>query len=54
LTGKWKETGKGLQSTFGWLKRLRGSTATDPSKFGHFGQKLPPLLYSAFKVLKRA
>jgi len=45
---------RGLQSTFGCLKILRGSTATEPSKLGYFGLKLPPLLYLAFKVLKMA
>jgi hypothetical protein len=45
---------KGLQSTFGCPKTLRGSTATDPSKLGHFGLKSPPRLYPAFKVLKTA
>jgi hypothetical protein len=54
LTVKRRETGKGLQSTFGCLKTLRGSTATDPSKLGHFRQKSPPRLYPAFKVLKTA
>jgi hypothetical protein len=43
-----------LQSTFGCLKTLRGSTATGLSKLGYFGLKLPPLLYLAFKVLKTA
>ena len=33
---------------------LRGSTATDPSKLGHFRQKSPPRLYPVFKVLKTA
>jgi hypothetical protein len=54
LTTKRRETGKGLQSTFGCPKTLKGSTATDLSKLGHFGLKLPPLLYPAFKVLKTA
>jgi len=35
-------------------KNRRGSTATNLSKWRHFGQKLPPLFYSAFKVPKRA
>ena len=54
LRAKGKETVKGLQSTFGCLKTLRGSTATEPSKLGYFGLKLPPRLYLAFKVLKTA
>gem|GEM_PF-4081716 len=54
LRAKGKETVKGLQSTFGCLKTLRGSTATEPSKLGYFGLKLPPHLYLAFKVLKTA
>jgi hypothetical protein len=54
LRAKGKETVKGLQSTFGCLKTLRGSTATEPSKLGYFGLKLPPRLYLAFKVLKMA
>jgi hypothetical protein len=45
---------KGLQSTFGCPKTLRGSTATDPSKLGHFRQKSPPRLYPVFKVLETA
>jgi len=43
-----------LQSTFGCPKTLRGSTATDPSKLGHFRLKSPPRLYPVFKVLKTA
>jgi hypothetical protein len=35
LTVKRRETGKGLQSTFGCPKTLRGSTATDPSNRHH-------------------
>ena len=54
LRAKGKETVKGLQSTFGCLKTLRGSTATGLSKLGYFGLKLPPHLYLAFKVLKMA
>jgi hypothetical protein len=54
LRAKGKEMVKGLQSTFGCLKTLRGSTATEPSKLGYFGLKLPPHLYLAFKVLKTA
>jgi hypothetical protein len=54
LTAKRRETGKGLQSTFDCLKTLRRSTATDPSKLGHFRLKSPPRLYPAFKVLKTA
>ena len=54
LRSKGKEMVRGLQSTFGCLKTLRGSTATEPSKLGYFGLKLPPLLYLAFKVLKTA
>jgi hypothetical protein len=54
LRAKGKEMVKGLQSTFGCLKTLRGSTATGLSKLGYFGLKLPPLLYLAFKVLKTA
>ena len=54
LTVKRRETGKGLQSTFGCPKTLRGSTATDPSKLGHFRLKSPPRLYPVFKVLKTA
>jgi hypothetical protein len=54
LRAKGKETVKGLQSTFGCLKTLRGSTATGLSKLGYFGLKLPPHLYLAFKVLKTA
>jgi len=54
LRSKGKEMVRGLQSTFGCLKNLRGSTATEPSKLGYFGLKLPPLLYLAFKVLKTA
>ena len=49
-----KGNGKGLQSTFGCPKTLRGSTATDPSKLGHFRLKSPPRLYPVFKVLKTA
>jgi hypothetical protein len=51
---KQRKTGKGLQSTFGCLKTLKRSTATDPSKLGHFRLKSPPSLYPAFKVLKTA
>jgi hypothetical protein len=54
LGAKGKGMVKGLQSTFGCLKTLRGSTATGLSKLGYFGLKLPPLLYLAFKVLKTA
>ena len=54
LRAKGKEMVKGLQSTFGCLKTLRGSTATGLSKLGYFGLKLPPHLYLAFKVLKTA
>jgi hypothetical protein len=54
LTVKRRETGKGLQSTFGCPKTLRGSTATDPSKLGHFRLKSPPRLYPVFKVLETA
>ena len=54
LRAKGKEMVKGLQSTFGCLKTLRGSTATGLSKLGYFGLKLPPHLYLAFKVLKMA
>ena len=54
LRAKGKEMVKGLQSTFGCLKTLRGSTATELSKLGYFGLKLPPHLYLAFKVLKTA
>jgi hypothetical protein len=54
LRAKGKEMVRGLQSTFGCLKTLRGSTATEPSKLGYFGLKLPPHLYLAFKVLKTA
>jgi len=54
LTAKRRETGKGLQSTFDCPKTLRGSTATDPSKLGHFRQKSPPHLYPVFKVLETA
>ena len=54
LRAKGNEMVKGLQSTFGCLKTLRGSTATEPSKLGYFGLKLPPHLYLAFKVLKTA
>jgi len=35
-------------------KNRRGSTATNPPKWRHFGRKLPPLFYSAFKVPERA
>ena len=54
LTVKRRETEKGLQSTFDCPKTLRGSTATDPSKLGHFRLKSPPRLYPVFKVLKTA
>ena len=54
LRAKGNEMVKGLQSTFGCLKTLRGSTATGLSKLGYFGLKLPPHLYLAFKVLKTA
>jgi hypothetical protein len=54
LRAKGKEMVKGLQSTFGCPKTLRGSTATDPSKLGHFRQKSPPRLYPVFKVLETA
>jgi hypothetical protein len=54
LRAKGKEMVKGLQSTFDCPKTLRGSTATDPSKLGHFRLKSPPRLYPAFKVLKTA
>jgi hypothetical protein len=54
LRAKGNEMVKGLQPTFGCLKTLRGSTATEPSKLGYFGLKLPPRLYLAFKVLKMA
>jgi len=54
LGAKGKEMVRGLQSTFGCLKTLRGSTATELSKLGYFGLKLPPHLYLAFKVLKTA
>jgi hypothetical protein len=54
LTVKRREMGKGLQSTFGCPKTLRGSTATDPSKLGHFRLKSPPRFYPVFKVLETA
>jgi hypothetical protein len=54
LKAKGSEMRDWLQSTFGCLKTLRGSTATEPSKLGYFGLKLPPHLYLAFKVLKMA
>jgi len=54
LVAIWVKRRKGLQSTFGCLKSLRGTTANEPSKSPHFRLKLPPLLYLAFKVLKRA
>jgi hypothetical protein len=54
LRAKGKEMVEGLQSTFGCPKTFRRSTATDPSKLGHFRQKSPPRLYPAFKVLKTA
>ena len=54
LRAKWDKMREGLQSTFGCLKNLRGSTASDPLKLRHFWEKLPPRLYLAFKVLKRA
>jgi hypothetical protein len=54
LRAKGKEMVEGLQSTFDCPKTLRGSTATDPSKLGHFRLKSPPRLYPAFKVLKTA
>jgi len=45
---------KGLQSTFGCLKTLRGRRQLGFQKLGYFGLKLPPHLYLAFKVLKTA
>jgi hypothetical protein len=54
LRAKGSEMRDWLQSTFGCLKTLRGSTATGLSKLGYFGLKLPPRLYLAFKVLKTA
>ena len=54
LRAKWDKMIEGLQSTFGCPKNLRGSTASDPLKLRHFWGKLPPRLYLAFKVLKRA
>jgi hypothetical protein len=54
LGAKQQEKKRRLQSTFGCLKTLKRSTATDPSKLGHFRLKSPPHLYPAFKVLKTA
>jgi len=54
LRAKWDKMREGLQSTFGCPKNLRGLTASDPLKLRHFWEKLPPRLYLAFKVLKRA
>jgi hypothetical protein len=49
LTVKRRETGKGLQSTFGCPKTLRGVDGNRPFKIGSFSAKIATTPLSCFQ-----